>query len=416
MLDLLKDETYVSNLEVDITPEYPLNLVGFNREDNLSRGILHRLYSQIIIFRNNNDIFCIISIDNTGLTIDDSEKIRKYIANILDTNIMNIMLCFTHTHSAPNTEKLYKEGRQYYEFLKRQICIGVTVANSKFVKCKAVWGFTTSDIGINRRNPKGIVDNRIGILKVTNADTDEPIVILLRLTAHGNVLVEDNYLISSDYFGITRDKLKEQYKCDVIITQGASGNIKPMYQGTINDIEKMSDTICKSLNGYIDKMKTQKIESIKIYSIFPKFLTADTPSLEKAKQIVNSAQRECNIDGKLWLEKIQNLLNNNIKNQEVDLEIQFFQLNNGILCGIPVEPFCEIAIDVSKIVENKFVFFGGYTNGCNGYFPTYEEHLIGGYEVYWSYLIYGLMFDQLMPLKAETANTIVDIISNELNK
>ena len=32
--------------ERDITPDYPITMVGFYRADNLSKGILDRLYTQ----------------------------------------------------------------------------------------------------------------------------------------------------------------------------------------------------------------------------------------------------------------------------------------------------------------------------------------------------------------------------------
>lgn len=50
-----------------------------------------------------------------------------------------------------------------------------------------------------------------------------------------------------------------------------------------------------------------------------------------------------------------------------------FTVSNGVLCGIPMEPFCEMALDIQKRSKKVFVFFGGYTNGCDGYLPTYNE-------------------------------------------
>lgn len=40
-----KNECYVAFYEIDITPTEPMELIGFNRGDNMSRGILHRLYA-----------------------------------------------------------------------------------------------------------------------------------------------------------------------------------------------------------------------------------------------------------------------------------------------------------------------------------------------------------------------------------
>lgn len=415
MINFLGHETYTAFLEIDITPEYSIDLVGFNREDNQSRGILHRLYAQIILFRKNDTIYSIVTIDNIGLTVNNSNKIRKYIADTINTDISNIMLCYTHTHSAPDAESSTEKSVKYFEFLRERICEGVMEANSNLIRCKVGWGFTSAEIGINRRNTEGSLNKRIGIFKVTNSDTNELVYIMLRVSAHGNVLVRDNYLISSDYIGTTRVKLKERYGCGIIITQGASGNINPMYQGKIEDLEKMSDAIYMSLFNKIEEIDTKNIEQLKMYSIFKRLSTTDIPSCKDTEILASTASKEYGIDASLWLEGIKSLQENGIKNQFWDIEIQFFQVNEGILCGIPMEPFCEMALDIQEKVQ-KSVFFGGYTNGCDGYLPTYNEYFKGGYEVSWSYLIYGPMFQRLMPLKPETEKIIVDTIVEVLDE
>ncbi|MDD3243032.1 MAG: hypothetical protein PHD32_04820 [Eubacteriales bacterium] len=45
------------------------------------------------------------------------------------------------------------------------------------------------------------MDERIGILKVTDAESGALRLLLLRVTAHANVYKADNDLLSSDYFG-----------------------------------------------------------------------------------------------------------------------------------------------------------------------------------------------------------------------
>lgn len=410
-----KIKTYLSFAEIDITPKESIDLVGFNRGDNRSRGVLHQLLAQTVLLKHGKNLFCIISIDNIGLTVMNSNHIRNNISEILCTKIENIMLCFSHTHSAPNTDDGTVESKEYYHFLKEQICCCVKKANEKFTECKGVWGMTKTEVGANRRNPQGVTDNRIGVLKFTDAKTNKPVLILLRVTAHGNVLVRDNFMISSDYFGVTREKLEKRYGCKVMMTQGASGNIKPIFQNTVNDLYKMSDAIEASLEDYIDSMIPQEIEKVTMFSLSHTFDTTEIPSRDVAETIALKAKSECNIDGKEWLRRVQELSNSGITKQSMEMEIQFFKLNNGGLCGIPLEPFCEIALNSAEAVKNELMFFGGYTNGCDGYFPTSEEYFKGGYEVFYSYLIYSIYYGRVMPLKLETANEIVHIIEQGWN-
>lgn len=40
--------------ETDITPKIPVQLVGFNRTDNTSRGVLKPLFAQVSIWESGN--------------------------------------------------------------------------------------------------------------------------------------------------------------------------------------------------------------------------------------------------------------------------------------------------------------------------------------------------------------------------
>ena len=49
----------------------------------------------------------------------------------------------------------------------------------------------------------------------------------------------------------------------------------------------------------------------------------------------------------------------------------------------------------------------GYTNGCLLYFPTEEEFDLGGYEVFWSVLIYYPYLDRVWPFRREAASKLI---------
>lgn len=54
--------------ETDITPQRPVTMVGFNRADNISRGILDCLMAQVSVWENNGTC-CLVTIDNIRLKI-----------------------------------------------------------------------------------------------------------------------------------------------------------------------------------------------------------------------------------------------------------------------------------------------------------------------------------------------------------
>ena len=73
----------------------------------------------------------------------------------------------------------------------------------------------------------------------------------------------------------------------------------------------------------------------------------------------------------------------------------------------------EFALESMEKLKDEFFYLNGYTNGCLSYFPTEEEYELGGYEVYWSLLIYYKYFNRVFPLIKESASKLIDFIVKE---
>lgn len=405
--------------EVDITPVFSVETIGFGRDDNLSCGILHHLYAQISVWKLNVIKCCLIAIDHIGFSKEHANQLRSDIGEILSIPKDKVMLCFSHTHSAPN-ESIESE---YFIFLCMQVKIGVLQAIKNMIPIMVAWSNAYGDIGVNRRTGSHELDNRIGILKVTEASSGKLRLLLLRLTSHANVLKADNYLISADYFGAVRDLLKCKYNCDVMLTQGASGNVAPKYfkSKTIpvdasdpvrfcnseTALEDMACEIYKHVNCVIDNMKTHMVKHLEMYSVYQD-LQADVPSYSRALEISEEAKSEAGIDGTSWLLEVQRLCNNDVRQQVDTTEIQYFAIGDGCLCGVANEIMCEFALRAKEGIHNDLFYLGGYTNGCTGYFPTEEEYDMGGYEVYWSMLIYYSYHGRVFPLNRDCASLLIE--------
>ena len=122
--------------ERDITPEYPIEMVGFYRAENLSKGILDRLYVQCALFDFSSEYSCIITIDSIGFTVKDSDYLRNIIGKNLKITKDRIMLCFSHTHSAPNNGI----ERSYFNFICQKTIEAVNESLNNIIPVKAAWG------------------------------------------------------------------------------------------------------------------------------------------------------------------------------------------------------------------------------------------------------------------------------------
>ena len=423
--------TYMGYEEQIITPEKPVQIAGYDaRVDNDSRGIMKDLKAQILVSKRNEERFCLITIDSLGFTVELSNALRKRISEILPARMDQVMICFSHTHAAPNAAV----ETDYYEFVCQTILKGVKKASESMVPVNAGWGIGENTVGINRRGSSQPIDPRIGILKICEEGQEQIKVLVVRVTAHCNVLMPDNYLISPDYFGEAREALERRYGCKVMMVQGASGDVRPRYRQenadyleihpaeehlmNISDqmkeryaaqsqkaLQDMAEAICKSLQPVINRIKSNPVSRISMFSVTSSFY-ADVPELKRAREIAAEAREKGTIDGTGWLLEVERLINKGEMRQRAEIEIQFFAVNDGCLCGVSSEVMCEIAVEIWKKSGNPMVFFNGYTNGCTSYLPTAAEYDRGGYEVLWSNLLYYQYHGRVMPLNRDTASRL----------
>lgn len=373
----------------------------------------------------------LIVIDSLGFTVELSCVLRDRAAAVLHTGREQMMVCFSHTHSAPNAAG--EPG--YFEMVCRKAVRAVREAAGNMKPMEAAWGIGENTVGMNRRNEPDQMDGRLGVLKLAALDGKGVEVLLIRVTAHGNVLSGDNYLISADYIGAARKRLEETYSCPVMMIQGAAGDIRPRYQQDNAEyveihccemaqkgfsqeyrkkyvpqsrlaLERMAEEILRSVNAVYPSLVMEPLEHMEIHSSFCRF-AADVPDIKRAEEIAEEAEREAGIDGRMWLEEVKRLLDEGIRSQYADIEIQYLFINQGCLCGVPNEAMSRIAIDIWKEAKDPLLFFNGYTNGCSSYLPTAKEYDKGGYEVLWSNLLYFPYHGRVMPLNRDTAGKMV---------
>ena len=405
--------------ETDITPKMPMQLVGFNRKDNTSRGVLKPLYAQVAVWES-KDRCCLITIDSIGFKRELADELRSKVRSILKVSSDKVMLCFSHCHSAPNID----DSEEYFKMVCENIVIAVQRAEADMNLVLVGWDNAEVTIGVNRRENNTKLDQRAGILKVCGLDKEERKLLLVRVTAHCNVLKRDNYLISPDYFGNIRELLQEKFGCPVMVVQGSAGNIAPKYfcsaETPIDARGEQyirSDTALEDMAAAVYEKLSQRIALIEVAdkSVIDMYsremsLYADVPSLAVAENIAEEAKRYCGIDGTAWLEEIERLRNAGVYRQEETVEVQYFAIGRWCICGVPYELMVEFALEAMEQLKNQFFYVNGYTNGCLSYFPTEDEYDRGGYEVYWSILIYYKYFNRVFPFERDSASKLIEFI------
>ena len=250
----------------------------------------------------------------------------------------------------------------------------------------------------------GATDDRIGTLLVRRVDDASLIGVIVFCTAHPNVLKSDSVVLSGDYPGVARTILEQALGCPVVIVQGATGNVNAKYRGDLASLQKMAFALSGYVLTTIPDVSFQPLTHHRIQSmIYPMRLT-EIPVADVLQDMATYAEQTWGVSAARWLAYVQEQLGTTLT---IPLEVQLFELNEGSFSGIPMEPFCETALQIKRFRQTELAFFGGYTNGYIGYLPTAEEHPYGGYEVAINPVVYGPVTGLWMPPVPETANDIV---------
>jgi hypothetical protein len=219
----------------------------------------------------------IVSIDNFGFTVEFKNQLRNLISYYLNTCQSHVMVCFTHTHSAPKTIGMEEIIIHYCKMVEEQVLVAVTMAEKDLKAARLGWDISECKIGVNRRvhkndqaimgeNADGPVDNRLAILKAENAETNELMGVLLRMSAHANVLKGENLKNSADYPGRVCVSLEETYNCPVLFTVGAAGNINPIWRGGEDELNYTSSIIIRHVENRLGIISTVKEVDVNMIS------------------------------------------------------------------------------------------------------------------------------------------------------
>ncbi len=395
--------------QADITPDFPVELIGCYREDNTARGVLHPLCAQVLLLERRGGRHCLIAVDSLGLTPALCDGLRSVAAEILGTDTAHVMVNFSHTHSAPAPLSPVN-GQRYYALLRERVAVCVREAVAALSPCLAGWCVGEANIADNRREGCTAVDNRLGALQIVHAETRQPIAVLLRVCAHANVLMTGSNGISSDYFGPAREKLSAHFGCPVMLAQGAAGNLKPVgvdkiRGGDLSDIDRVSDLLAQSAASL--RFEPKEIMRLTMWEREID-LCADVPTAEEAARVAAAS----GMDATAWLAECARLRDAGITCQTQRGSIHFLCVNEGCLCGVPDEIFCELALTAAGQAASPLLL-NGYTNGCTGYLPHRAEWVKGGYETLYSCLTYFPFHGHVMPFRADTAERIVSIVVQE---
>jgi neutral/alkaline ceramidase-like enzyme len=418
---------------VKLDPPAGLAMLGYGGRVGRNNGVHDDLAAQALVLDDGTTKGAIVGVDLLALGARIADDIRDRVAARTDIRADSILVCATHTHSAPafnifatpRADAKPAEGRdlEWERALPEKIATAIVQAHDHLEPATLRTATANFTLGIHRRlkrpgrqvqtaaNRSGPADAEVNALGAYRANGTS-IALLMNYPCHGVVLCEDNLLYSRDWPGFAMDEIETAVAPSSgarpisIFIQGATGNIDPRSRGNFEVAEQqgraMGRAALDALN-HAPPLANARIAARRI----PLILRLKDFSAELAIARACAAQTQASLDNHRGgdgyqlkrlrdhhaqslaaLSALEALEEQNRRDRRVDparrelaTAITLVTIGNLAIVGIPGELFVELGLAIKANPYFAQTFVAGYCNDLIGYIPTRAAYDEGGYEV-----------------------------------
>ena len=411
---------------VDITPKmWPLHLRG-SFHPRIVDSARDPLYVRSLVLDDGKTTIAMALVDSCMVHRDVLDPARARAAKVTGIPAENIMVCATHTHSAPfpNVAHDTPEERAYQAQLLEGIVASLTQAAGARQDARMGWG--SHDLPgevFNRRwflkpgkmpaNPFGSTDDQVkmnpprNLIERPAGPTDPEVSALYVEDVKGRPLaVFANYAlhyvgntgpqVSADYFG--------EFSRLMPIRLGASSKqfVAMLSNGTSGDINNINFRQPRPRRAVFEQITV--VASKTADAVTHAIHAAGKPSAEVA---LGMAQREITLRHRTIspeaLGRARGLAAVPLKAGErksleriyaertlalaqepatTEVVIQAIRIGDLAICTLPFEVLVEIGLELKEKSPAGDTFVVELANGGYGYLPTPRQHRLGGYETW----------------------------------
>jgi neutral ceramidase len=382
--------------KVDITPPAGLDMWGFAARKGPSTGTLDPLYARVLVLAAGDKRAAIVTLD-LGRTFGPASLERLESLARKSSNIGYLLAAASHTHSGPivSDNYDYAGGRPpaWEDGALTHIAEAIDSASKHLVPVRLGMGYGATYVGYNRlqtkldhspqffaRDPTQIisspVDPTVGVLRIDTED-GQPMAILVNYACHAVVLGAENERWSADWPAAMAKTVEAAFPSHPVtfFMQGGAGDIDPYYANTATQQDPVR---WRDWTG--DRVGEEAVRVAKTIE------TKDEPdgSLDFADDRMTVKTRW---DIAKFDESFHRVFNPHqfpyydphLK-PETTLRTTTLLINKRMaFMSMSGEPFVDLQIDWRNRCPVHDSFFVGYANGYNGYIPTIDGAVRGGY-------------------------------------
>ena len=397
-----------------------------------STRVHDQLNARCLVLDDGSTKLALVVLDLLGIARHVSDEARILIEKETGIPAGNILISATHTHSAAsvlgqNPRSIQQTLDEYQKLVVRRIADGVKKANDQLRPAEIAFGAIEAPEHVfNRRwflkegkmplNPFGKLDRVKMNPGAGNPDliepagpTDPTISYIAIREPKGNPIAlystyslhyvggVDNGDISSDYYGVYCEKVKEiltkenqNNRFVAMMANGTSGDINNINfrtpRGRQKPYEQMTIVANDLANKVVDSMAKLKYESaITLGAQFREPLIGlrrpDSADMEWVKQTLADPTKDP-AKGNLSAIYAQRVSTMAEYPEKLKMPLQVLRIGDKSIATMPCEVFCEIGLEYKKKSPIQGGWMVSLAHGYYGYLPTPKHHELGGYETW----------------------------------
>lgn len=413
---------YCGAHKVTISPDLGTPLAGYGGPQRKSSSIHDPLHARVIVVRNREERFVIISLDLVGVDKFYVEELTGQINNLFKIPKDHVFMHATHTHSASggifNNHSLigrafkYMNGYLSYKdeianHQQEQILKGIESAINKLEPCEMFYGESFAEgIATNRNSPEQPYDSKLRVVEFQYSSGEK--IILYHFACHPTVMGPSNTLISADLPGLTSKELEDRDDiCLALFLNGPSADISTRFtrkESSFKEVDRLGNLLTIGVLNTLKSMNKMDSDQFQSHVSSVELQVKEIPDsdllhveLNRLNKQYEHMQLESNGTQatlrqlKSKIEGVSSLLDveDNLKEIEnVDTYIQVLRIGNLTFLAIPGELYFETGQAIINIFDDP-ILIAGNTNDHLGYIVPNHYYEEGYYESYMTLLEIG---------------------------
>jgi hypothetical protein len=358
---------------VDVTPPLGFAMWGYGaRHDAPSVGVIDPLHARALILQVGKEQIAIVGLDiGRAPTRGSMAAIRKRVK--AETGIEHVFIVGSHTHHGPVIEldKWPTPETSYVRSLENKLADVISLAHRSLQPARL--GVAGKQVPFNRnrhsKRPDKSVDQELLVLRVEGLD-GKVIAHAVNFAAHPVMTAEKDMRFSADYPGAMAGVVEAETQAPCLFLQGAAGDLSPNPPG---QWEPMA--FGKALGGEVLKL----VKGIHCQADDKPSLLAEDKDFRFKTRVDLGNPLIKGVFVRAFFRDLVDFYDREYREgSRPHLSVALLNQRIGFV-GVSGEFFCRHSLDLKRRARLEHLFFLGYCNDYQQYFPTIETAAEGGY-------------------------------------